>query len=114
MKDLLHTRPWEVQESPIDLGYKVVLGWGKLPEDRDRLEYAEWWNNNGILCFQFESIKAIVNARQLVKPGVDWISFGPNDLEFDLEMHSHSPFKTVDECKEYVVEQLKETQVCIR
>jgi 2-keto-3-deoxy-L-rhamnonate aldolase RhmA len=92
--------------------------WGavgyKLTEGRDRLEYAEWWNNNGILCFQFESIKAIVNARKLVKPGVDWISFGPNDLEFDLEMHSHSPFKTVDECKEYVVEQLKETQICIR
>gem|GEM_PF-6018545 len=32
MKDLLHTRAWEVQESPIDLGYKVVPEWGKLPE----------------------------------------------------------------------------------
>jgi DNA-binding beta-propeller fold protein YncE len=32
MKDLLHTRAWEVKESPIDLGYRVVPEWGKLPE----------------------------------------------------------------------------------
>jgi hypothetical protein len=32
MKDLLHMRAWEVQESPIDLGYRVVPEWGKLPE----------------------------------------------------------------------------------
>jgi hypothetical protein len=32
MTDLLHTRAWEVQESPIDLGYRVVPGWGKLPD----------------------------------------------------------------------------------
>ena len=92
--------------------------WGskgyRLKEGADRLEYADWWNNNGILCFQFESVKAIINARKLVKPGVDWISFGPSDLEFDLERHSHSPFKTLDDCVQYVKEQLAGRQVCIR
>jgi hypothetical protein len=27
MKDLLHIGAWEIQESPIDLGYRVVPEW---------------------------------------------------------------------------------------
>jgi DNA-binding beta-propeller fold protein YncE len=30
---LLRTRAWEVKESPTDLGYEVVPGWGEIPED---------------------------------------------------------------------------------
>ena len=32
MEELLNTRAWEVKESPVDLGYKVVPGWGQLPD----------------------------------------------------------------------------------
>ncbi len=31
-EELLRTRAWEVKESPIDLGYKVVPNWLQLPE----------------------------------------------------------------------------------
>ena len=76
-----------------------------------RLEYAAWWNANAILCLQVESVASAVNVRRLVKPGVDWIQFGPADLSFDLEQHSHSPFNSVDECVKYVTEQLKGVDV---
>ena len=90
--------------------------WGSIPgfkkkERPDRLEYAPWWNANAILCLQIESVKAVVNVRNLVMPGVDWIQFGPADLMFDIEQHSHSPFKTAQECGDYVAEQLKDFDV---
>lgn len=78
-----------------------------------RLEYAAWWNANAILCIQIESVAATVNVRRLAMPGVDWVQFGPADLSFDLERHSHSPFKNVDECVEYVTQQLKGVDVRI-
>jgi 4-hydroxy-2-oxoheptanedioate aldolase len=77
----------------------------------DRLEYAEWWNNNGILCLQLESINAVTNAKKLAKPGVDILLFGPNDLQFDLEMYPDHPFKTVDDCIQHVVKQMADTHV---
>jgi 4-hydroxy-2-oxoheptanedioate aldolase len=79
----------------------------------DRLAYAEWWNNNEILCVQLESVQAILNVRRLARPGVDWITFGPNDLMFDLEMRGHRPFTTVDECVQYVVRQLQGMPVTV-
>ena len=90
--------------------------WGSIPgfkkkERPDRLDYAPWWNANAILCIQIESVRAVVNVRNLVKPGVDWIQFGPADLMFDMEQHSSSPFKTVAECGEYVAEQLRGREV---
>ncbi|MDA2929476.1 aldolase/citrate lyase family protein [Acidobacteria bacterium AH-259-O06] len=87
-----------------------VVGF-KKKERPDRLEYAQWWNANAILCLQIESLRAALNVRNLVKPAVDWILFGPADLSFDLELHSHSPFKTVGECADYVAEQLKGVDV---
>lgn len=82
----------------------------------DRLEYARWWNDYGVLWLQVESIEAITNARQLAKPGVDCLSFGPSDLSFSLEAHPHHPFKTVDDCVRHVLQQLKGTDVhvCFR
>ncbi len=85
-------------------------GYG-VKERRDRLEYAEWWNNNGILCLQLESVNAVTNARQLGKPGVDMFAFGANDLNFSLETYPHPPFKTVDECIQHVVKQMEGTHV---
>ncbi len=104
----------------IDAFYFPPVGrrsWGArgygFKEERHRLAYAEWWNNNGILCMQLESVKAVLEARQLAKPGVDWIAFGPNDLSFDLEMHDHRPFTTVDECIQHVVKELQGMPVAV-
>ncbi len=79
----------------------------------DRLEYADWWNANGILCMQIETIRAVTNARKLAKAGVDCFTWGPADLSFDLEAHPEHPFKTVDDCVRHVAEQLKDSHVKI-
>jgi 4-hydroxy-2-oxoheptanedioate aldolase len=73
----------------------------------DRLKYSQWWNGTGMLGFQIETLRGALNARNIVKPGVDWISWGPGDMSFDIERHSNSPFKTLDEAHSYVIEQLK-------
>ncbi|MEM7028409.1 MAG: aldolase/citrate lyase family protein [Chloroflexota bacterium] len=75
----------------------------------DRLTYADWWNNTGILCMQIESIQAATNARQLAKSGVDCLTWGPADLTFDIEAHPEHPFKTVDDCLQHVLKQLAGT-----
>lgn len=74
----------------------------------DRREYAEWWNSFVVLSVQLESIAAINNARSFVKPGMDYLAFGPNDLQFDLEMHPEFPMQGVDECMRYVAAQVKD------
>jgi 2-keto-3-deoxy-L-rhamnonate aldolase RhmA len=73
----------------------------------DRLKYAQWWNGTGMLGFQIETVRAALNVRNIVKPGVDWISWGPGDMSFDIERHSNSPFKTLNEVHAFVIEQLK-------
>ena len=73
----------------------------------DRLKYAEWWNGNALLGFQIETLRGALNARNIVKPGVDWISWGPGDMAFDIERHSNSPFKTIEEAHAYIISQLK-------
>ena len=77
----------------------------------DRLEYTAWWNNYAVLAIQFESVEAISNARKLVKPGVDYVAFGPNDLQFSLEGHPTYPLQTVDDCMRNVAEQLKDREI---
>lgn len=81
------------------------------PASIDRLAYAEWWNSNGFLAIQLESIEAIINARKLAKPGIDMLAFGPNDIRFSLEGHPQSPFKTVDDCVRHVIEQMQDSSV---
>lgn len=73
----------------------------------DRLQYSQWWNGRALLGFQIETLRGALNARHIVQPGVDWISWGPGDMAFDLEMHSNSPFKSLDEVHRFVIEQLK-------
>jgi 2-keto-3-deoxy-L-rhamnonate aldolase RhmA len=77
----------------------------------DRLKYSAWWNGTGILGFQIETLRAALNVRNIVKPGVDFIAWGPGDMSFDIERHSHSPFKTLEEVHAFVVEQLKGVDV---
>jgi 2-keto-3-deoxy-L-rhamnonate aldolase RhmA len=76
-----------------------------------RLAYAEWWNTYVVLAIQFESVEAISNARRLAKRGVDYVAFGPNDLQFSLEGHPNYPLQTVDECMINVAEQLQGTGI---
>jgi len=89
----------------------VEFGEPTNPASIDRLAYADWWNSNGFLAIQLESVEAVINAGKLAKPGVDLLAFGPNDLRFSMESLPHSPFKTVDECIRHVLEQMKDSAV---
>ena len=79
-------------------------------------EYAEWWNQYGVLWQQIESVEAVTHSRQLAKPGVDCLSFGPIDLTFNLRQHPKHHFQSVDDCVAYVAKALEgsDTKVCFR
>ncbi len=68
--------------------------------------YADWWNENGILAIQLETVRGIHNVRSLVKQGVDLILFGGVDLTFSLEANPDCGFSTIAECQRYVIEQV--------
>ena len=97
-----------------------IRSWGggarKNSAGRERLEYADWWNNYGMLWMQIESIEAVTHARRLAKAGVDCLSFGPTDLTFSMEGHPNHALQTVDACVQYVVNELEgsPTTVCFR
>jgi len=76
-----------------------------------RLEYAEWWNNTGVLILQIESVDAVINVRKFAKPGVDMVTFGENDLNFSIESYPRSPFQNLQECIAHVQAQLEDTHV---
>ena len=77
----------------------------------DRLAYAKWWNEYVILGIQVESVEAVTNLRQLAKPGISVVTFGPNDLSFSLEAHPEFALKTVDDCMRNVAAQLQGTNI---
>ena len=100
---------------------KGIRSWGggarrEVGAHGDRLEYATWWNDYGLLWMQLESIPAVTNVAHLVRPGVDCVSFGPMDLSFSIEAHPHHPFQSVDDCVQHVCDQLKDSdvRVCFR
>ena len=80
----------------------------------DRLEYAKWWNQYGVLWLQIESIYAVEKVNMFALPGVDCLSFGPADLTFNLESNPNYRLKNVDECVQEVVDKLvgTNTKVC--
>ena len=112
----------ETVRDAIDAFYYPPLGkrswgpnWGyKFDDNRERLEYARWWNETGILVLQLESVNAVTNARLLARPGVDMLAFGANDLNFSLEAYPDHPLKSVDDCIAHVREQMAGTQVKVR
>jgi len=85
-------------------------GWG-FSGGCDRAEYIEWWNANGILSLQIESVDAVLNARKLAKPGISMLHWGMNDLRFSLETYPNPPFASVDECVAHVQKQMEGTGV---
>jgi 4-hydroxy-2-oxoheptanedioate aldolase len=86
------------------------VGYG-IQSRRDRIQYAQWWNQNGILGFKIESLKAVLNIRELVISGVDYVDFGPSDLSFDLETNPHPILKTVKDCQDFVKKELEGVDV---
>ena len=78
---------------------------------RDQREYADWWNANGILVLQLESVPAILNARKLAKPGVDMFAFGAADLGLSIQATPSSPFASFKECHAHVLEQTSDLPI---
>ena len=60
-----------------------------------------------------ETLRAVTHARQLAKPGIDCLTWGPADLSFDLEAHPEHPFRTVEACLRHVLKQLEGTDTKI-
>lgn len=79
----------------------------------DRLAYAAWWNDTGVLWLQLESVEAVINCRKLALDGVDVLTFGPNDLMFDIERYHRPPFRTVEDCVGHVVREMEGTSVAV-
>ena len=109
----------ETVDEAIDAFYYLPMGkrsWGPsngygISRGMDRLEYAEWWNDTGILILQIESVDAVINVRKFAKPGVDMVTFGENDLNFSIESYPSAPFKNLQECIAHVEVQLADTHV---
>jgi len=72
-----------------------------------RREYAAWWNETVLLSIQIESVQTVTNIARLVRPGITHVTWGPNDLEFSLDLHPEFPLRTVEACMKNVAEQLK-------
>lgn len=91
--------------------YRRAASEFKAPE-----EYGVWWNTFGVLWMQVESVQATTHCRQLAKPGVDCLSFGPIDLTYNLKSHPTHPYKSVDDCVKAVCDATADlqTQVCFR
>lgn len=77
----------------------------------NRRGYADWWNETVVVAIQLESIAAIDRAPELVRPGIDYLAFGPNDLTFDLAQNPTYPLRTVDDCMRRVAELVEGTGV---
>lgn len=81
-----------------------------LPDTR---AYADWWNDNGVLWLQVESLRAVLDAHRLALPGVDCLSFGPTDLTLDIQAHPNPPYRTVEECVAAVARSAEGTQTAL-
>ena len=58
-----------------------------------------------------ESVEAVTNIRKLAKPGISVVTFGPQDLSFNIEDHPGYPLQTVEDCMRNVAEQLADTDI---
>ena len=67
----------------------------------------------GFLSIQMESLRAVTNVKKLAIEGVDCLTWGPNDLLFDIESHSNPLLSTVDDCVEHALNQLGDSQTKI-
>ena len=70
--------------------------------------YADWWNDNGVLAIQIETIEAVLNIRNLVRRDVDLILFGGTDLSFSVGATPRCPFASVEECRQHAVDETRD------
>ena len=110
----------ETVDDAIDYAYYGPIGrrsWGGAFRrglssiGADRLTYAAWWNEYVVLGIQLESVEAVTNIRKLAKPGVSVVTFGPNDLSFNIDDHPGYPLQSVDDCMRNVAAQLAGTDI---
>lgn len=112
----------ETVDDAIDYAYYPQIGrrsWGGaarrgvsgVAQGMDRMAYAAWWNSYVVLSIQVESVEAVTNIRKLAKPGVAVVTFGPNDLLFNMEGHPEYPLTNVDDCMRNVAAQLQGTGI---
>ena len=82
----------------------------------DKFEYRNWWNQKSILWAQLESINAINNALNYAENGANIVSWGPNDLAFNIESNPYNSLKNDDDCVNNVLNQLSnsKTKLCMR
>ena len=92
-------------------GGEARRGMRSVTKGMNRLEYAEWWNDYVVLGIQAESVEAVTNIQKLAKPGVAVVTFGPNDLSFNMEGHEGYPLTSVDDCMRNVATQLDGTGI---
>ena len=85
--------------------------WGEDIAKREGKPYWRWWNENAILGMKLETVKAVLLARYLAKPGVTFFDFGGQDLTHDLEIQKHPGFETLEDCRRFVRRALKGTGV---
>jgi 2-keto-3-deoxy-L-rhamnonate aldolase RhmA len=78
-----------------------------------RRDYAAWWNKTVLLSIQIESVETVTNIARLARPGITHVTYGPNDLEFSLDLHPEYPLKTVEACMQNVADQLEGTGIRI-
>ena len=105
MIEVPQTEKVSTAQEAIDYFYYSPAGkrsWGgtsriEINDRPDRLPYASWWNNFGVLWLQVESLQAISNIPKLALPGIDCISWGPADLAFDRESNPHHPLSISDQ-----------------
>ena len=78
-------------------------------------EYADWWNDNGLLAVQIETVKGVMNARDMVLAGAHVALFGATDLTFSIEATPDGPFRSVAECQRHVVEKTRglDVRICV-
>ena len=122
--EIPQTETEETAQEALDYFYYPQVGkrsWGGPPISwranyTDRIEYANFWNDYGVLWLQIESLSAITRAKTFARPGVDVLSWGPADPTFNREANPYHPLKTDDDCIEHVLKLLGETdtKLCIR
>jgi len=109
----------ETVDDAIAFAYYGPIGrrsWGGLKRlrftpDVDRHAYAAWWNDYVVLGIQVESVEAVANVRELAKPGISFVTFGPQDLSFSLEGHPEFLLQSVDDCIRKVAADLEGTGI---
>jgi 2-keto-3-deoxy-L-rhamnonate aldolase RhmA len=94
-------------------GGQSRYGLRSVAREYSRLEYATWWNQQAVVSIMIESVEAVINAQKLAKPGIDYIGFGPADLQFSIEQHPEFPLRTIEECISNVSQQLAGTDIAL-